>query len=117
MPEETKQTDPINVEEVLERLGGDEAFLKELLNMYDEEFQAKYQELEKAIQERDFKNIREAGHYLKGASANLSLPGLRAASFKMEQAGQAQDLEAARQALLTLKKEYHHLQEYLGRKS
>lgn len=113
MSEETKQIDPINMEEVLERIGGDEAFLKELLNMYNEEFQAKYQELEKAIQEKDFQNIREAGHYLKGASANLSLPGLRAACLKMEQAGHAQDLEAARQALLLLKKEYHHLQEYL----
>lgn len=114
MPEETERAHPINRKEVLERIGGDETFLKELLELYDEEFNTKSQELEKAIQEKDFLTIREVGHYLKGASANLSLPGLREASWKMEQAGQDQDLEAARQALLSLKQEYHHLREYLG---
>ncbi|MCR4396272.1 MAG: Hpt domain-containing protein [Candidatus Saccharicenans sp.] len=114
MPGVTDPNDPINREEVLERIGGDEAFLKELLNIYNEEFNAKYQELEKAIQDKNFQNIREAGHYLKGAAANLSLPGLREASWKMEQAGQAQDLEAARQALRSLKNEYQRLREYLG---
>ena len=114
MSGETKRIDPINRKEVLERIGGDEAFLKELLEIYDEEFNTKYQELEKAIQEKNFQNIREAGHYLKGASANLSLPGLREASWKMEQAGQDQDLEAARQALLSLKQAYQRLREYLG---
>ncbi|MGQ9800223.1 MAG: Hpt domain-containing protein [Candidatus Saccharicenans sp.] len=117
MPEETRPMEPINRKEVLERIGGDEAFLEELLDLYEEEFNAKYQELEQAIREKDFQNIREAGHYLKGASANLSLPGLRAASLKIEQAGQNQDLEAARQALLSLKKEYQHLREYLERKT
>ncbi|MCR4409552.1 MAG: Hpt domain-containing protein [Candidatus Saccharicenans sp.] len=104
---------PIDRKEALERIGGDEAFLQELLGIYDEEFQKKYDELEKAVQEKDFQVIREAGHYLKGASANLSLPALREAAWKMEQAGQNQDLKTAREALEALEREYRRLKDFL----
>lgn len=104
---------PINIPEALERIGGDESFLQELLTVYREEFEKKYAELEKAIDEKDFSTIREAGHYLKGASANLSLPALREAAWKMETAGANSDLKAAREALLALKTEYQRIQEFL----
>lgn len=104
---------PIDRKEALERIGGDEAFLQELLDIYDEEFEKKYGELEKAIQDKDFQAIREAGHYLKGASANLSLPALREAAWKMEQAGQNQDLKGAKEALGNLEKEYRRLKDFL----
>lgn len=104
---------PIDRKEVLERIGGDEAFLQELLAIYEEEFEKKYGELEKAVREKDFQTIREAGHYLKGASANLSLPALREAAWKMEQAGQNQDLKTAREALGALEREYRRLKDFL----
>ncbi|MCX8159765.1 MAG: Hpt domain-containing protein [Candidatus Saccharicenans sp.] len=113
MAEKKGASSPIDRKEALERIGGDEAFLQELLIIYDEEFHEKYDELEKAVQEKDFQAIREAGHYLKGASANLSLPALREAAWKMEQAGQNQNLEAAREALSSLEKEYQRLKEFL----
>lgn len=113
MPGKEKPTAPIDRAEALDRIGGDEAFLKELLEIYREEFEEKYSELEKAVEEKDFQKVREGGHYLKGASANLSLPALREASWKMEQAGQNQDLGAARKALASLKSEYRRLQEFL----
>lgn len=104
---------PINKPEALERIGGDESFLQELLIIYREEFEKKYTELEKAIDEKDFPAIREAGHYLKGASANLSLPALREAAWKMETAGASHDLQSAREALHSLKTEYQRLLEFL----
>jgi len=112
-----KSGHPINRQEVLERIGGDESFLQELLAIYREEFEKKYAELEKAVGEKDFKTIREAGHYLKGASANLSLPALREAAWKMEQAGASSDLKAAGEALGSLKTEFRRLQEFLGSRS
>ncbi|MDI6698318.1 MAG: Hpt domain-containing protein [Candidatus Saccharicenans sp.] len=104
---------PINKPEALERIGGDESFLQELLTIYREEFEKKYAELEKAVDQKDFQTIREAGHYLKGASSNLSLPALKEAAWKMETAGASNDLQAAREVLHSLKTEYRRLQEFL----
>lgn len=113
MKENNKDLSPINRQEVLERIGGDEGFLAELLEIYQEEFKKRYVDLEKAIKDKDFQLIAESGHSLKGASANLSLPGLREASWQMEMAGKNQDLEGARKALQALKKEYQRLQKFL----
>ncbi len=113
MAGKTGASAPIDFQDVLERIGGDEAFLLELLNIYDEEFKKKYDELERAVREKDFQAIREAGHYLKGASANLSLPALREAAWKMEQAGASNNIKAAGEALSSLRTEYQRLQEFL----
>jgi len=104
---------PIDRKEVLERIGGDEDFLKELIEIYKQEFAEKMELLSGAIEEKNFPVIREAGHSLKGASANLSLPALREASWEMEMAGKEQKLEQAKKALTKLKKEYQQLLEYL----
>jgi len=105
---------PILREEVLERIGGEESFLQELLKLYDEEFASKSKALEKAVRKADFKGLRELGHCLKGSSANLSLPGLRAAASDLETAGKDNHLESARTALARLKEEYARLKSYLS---
>ncbi|MBC7363033.1 MAG: Hpt domain-containing protein [Candidatus Aminicenantes bacterium] len=112
--ETNSSTPPIDRQEVLERIGGDEDFLKELIDIYKQEFAEKAELLAKAIEEKNFQVIREAGHSLKGASANLSLPALREAAWEMEMAGKEQNLEQAQKALTKLKKEYQRLLEYLG---
>jgi len=108
---------PINLEEALNRIGGDEAFLKELLEIYRDEFINLSQQLEKAIELKNYSMIADNGHTLKGASANLSLPALREAAWEMEMAGKNQDLEAARKALTALKKEFHRLEKFLSEKN
>jgi len=96
--------------EVLERLGGDEEFLRELLDLYASEFEKKAAELEAALRGSDFTSVRELGHSLKGASANLSLPALQAAALDMERAGRDCDAPLARAALARLRKEFVRLQ-------
>jgi HPt (histidine-containing phosphotransfer) domain-containing protein len=105
---------PIIREEVLERIGGEEAFLQELLELYDREFALKSKALEKAMRKPDFKAIQELGHGLKGSSANLSLPGLLAAAFDLETAGKEDDIAGARAALARLKDEYARLKAFTG---
>ncbi|MGB9836785.1 MAG: Hpt domain-containing protein [Candidatus Saccharicenans sp.] len=113
-PQAEQAKPPIDRKEVLERIGGDEDFLGELIQIYRQEFDEKIEVLSRAIEEKNYQLIREAGHSLKGASANLSLPALREAAWEMEMAGKEQNLEQARQALEKLKKEYKRLVEYLG---
>jgi HPt (histidine-containing phosphotransfer) domain-containing protein len=112
-----KQADnalPIVKAEVLERIGGDESFLQELLTLYFEEFAEKTKILDTEIQKKNFAAIQELGHNLKGASANLSLPALQAAAYDMEFAGREKKIEKAQAALAALKKEFKILKEYLG---
>lgn len=116
MPEKDNTIPPINKEEALARIGGEEEFLNELLEIYRQEFNRRYVELEKAVAEKDFQMIRESGHSLKGASANLSLLALREAAYEMEIAGKNQDLSAAKNALKKLKSEFDRLQKFLSQK-
>jgi len=67
-----EKNDPIDFASALERIGNDESFLKELIDLYIKTFESKREELSVALEEEDFKAIREIGHNLKGSSANLS---------------------------------------------
>ena len=115
MPPETNDAGlPLIRAEALERVGGDEDFLAELLDLYHEEFKNNSQTLAEAIAHSNFKDIRELGHSIKGASANLSLPGLQAAAFAMEKAGENSQIEEARSAMKRLVAEYERLKKFLA---
>jgi HPt (histidine-containing phosphotransfer) domain-containing protein len=104
---------PIDMESVLERVGGDESFLQELLDIYIEDFLEKYVLLEKAVADGDLNNIKEIGHSLKGSSGNLSLNGLQEAAYGLELAGKENDGEKARVLFSRLKEEFLKLKDFL----
>jgi HPt (histidine-containing phosphotransfer) domain-containing protein len=104
---------PIDYSEVLERIGGDELFLEELLKIYFEEFSEKRTLLQEAIEQGNFTKIQELGHSLKGASANLSLGPLKEACFSLEVAGREKKIDQAQSALHSLETELQKLKDYL----
>lgn len=107
MPKAGKPASPVIVRnEVLARLGGDAAFLEELLDLYGSEFEKYAADLETALARKDFPSLREIGHTLKGASANLSLPSLQAAALDAERAGRDGDAPRGRAAVAALRKEF-----------
>ena len=105
--------DIIEVSSALERIGGDKDFLKELLDLYIEDFSEQYPRLEEALGQKDFTAILELGHCLKGSSANLSLNHLREHAYRVEKAGEAGNLEDAQTAAAELKNEFERLKNYL----
>jgi HPt (histidine-containing phosphotransfer) domain-containing protein len=105
---------PIDKAEALERIGGDQDFLAELLALYDAEFAEKRAALVSAIAAGEMDAVRALGHGLKGSSANLSLPGLREAAQEMETAGGEKNAAAALEVLERLNEEYRALKAYLG---
>jgi HPt (histidine-containing phosphotransfer) domain-containing protein len=109
----TNQDSPIDFCEVLERIGGDELFLQELLKIYFQEFSAKRTLLQEAIAQGNFTLIQELGHSLKGASANLSLASLKKVCFSLEIAGREKKIEQAQNALRALETEFQRLKDYL----
>lgn len=114
-PNNSESNPPLNRAEAMERVGDDESFLEELLTIYHEEFAEKSPALADAINKADAKTVREIGHYIKGASANLSLPFLQAAAFEIEKAGAESRIEDARIAYQTLVAEYDRLKKFLGK--
>ncbi len=105
---------PLDRAEALDRIGGDQDFLAELLGLYDAEFAEKSAALAAAIEAGDMDAVRALGHGLKGSSANLSLPGLREAAQEMETAGGERNAAAARKILERLNEEYRALKAFLG---
>lgn len=107
---------PIDIPSALERIGGDESFLFDLVNIYVEDFIKKFERLTDAVEEEDFETIKEVGHNLKGSSANLSLPLLQEISFQIETAGRDRDLDKARKKLMLLEQAFQRLQSFLRNK-
>jgi HPt (histidine-containing phosphotransfer) domain-containing protein len=97
-----KANTPIAYQSALERVGGDESFLEELLDLYLEDFPQKMDQLKVAVEQKKFEMIRKLGHSLKGSSSTLSLTFLQEASFQMEMAGGDKDIVKANKALAFL---------------
>ncbi len=108
-----KDTGPIDMDAVLERIGGDETFLQELIDIYIEDFMEKYVQLEQAVARSDFDNIKEIGHSLKGSSGNLSLNGLHETAYGIELSGREKNLEQAKLLFFRLKVEFMKLKNFL----
>jgi CheY-like chemotaxis protein len=104
---------PIDLPSVMERIGGDETFLLELIDIYIEDFIEKYAKLKHAIELHDFKAIKEIGHSLRGSSGNLSLNGLHSTSTNIEHSGNEEDIEQARLLFIQLNKEFEKLKNFL----
>ncbi|MEA2004663.1 MAG: Hpt domain-containing protein [Acidobacteriota bacterium] len=102
-----------DIPSALERAGGDYSFLKELIDLYIEEFSTKLNQLKKAIAQKNFLEIQEIGHSLKGSSGNLSLSSLQEASYEVEKAGKEKDITKSEESTLLLENEFKRLKGFL----
>ena len=109
-----RDTGLIDMDSVLERIGGDESFFQELLDIYIEDFLEKCIHLEKAIAQSDFNNIKEIGHSLKGSSGNLSLTLLHETAYNIELSGRENDIERAKLMFNRLQEEFKKLKDILS---
>ena len=109
-----KDTGLIDMDSVLERIGGDESFFQELLDIYIEDFIEKFTHLQQAIAHADFNNIKEIGHSLKGSSGNLSLTSLHETAYSIELSGRENDLDRAKHMFMRLHEEFKKLKDSLS---
>jgi len=70
--EQPRQND-WDLKELMERLGGDEEFLRELLVIFRADAWMNLEKSRKAIAERDFELLTRAAHTMKGMLRNLSM--------------------------------------------
>jgi len=109
------QLPPLDLGDALDRIGGDIAFLRELLNIYFQEYAEKKRLLQEAIARRDFVHVCELGHSIKGASANLSLSRLQRVALSLEAAGREGQIQLIQEAARSLETEIQTLKAYLGK--
>ena len=98
-PEERNETtikkQPFNKKALLQRLGGDEALLKEVIHIFTNDIPDQLYVLKKALQEKNGKLVGIKGHRIKGAAANIEARCMRDIAYEIEKAGKAGNLDEA----------------------
>ncbi len=99
----------VKKEDVLARLGGDEALLHEIVQMYFEDYPGLLAQVERAIDESNVTTLTQAVHDLKGLLSNFSSRQATAATQSLEQAAKLNQLNDAPARLEVLRQEITRL--------
>jgi PAS domain S-box-containing protein len=114
-PETSEETQPLDLEDALERAMGDKDFLKMLLGGFVQGLPDQIESLKVAVAGTDTVALAEQAHKLKGAAANLSAYGVSSAAKSLEEIGRSQNMDEANQVLEVLLNESKRLTEYIER--
>jgi HPt (histidine-containing phosphotransfer) domain-containing protein len=91
-----------NLPELLERVDNDQVLLRELLDIFKEDFPQTLQSLKSAVSANDLKSACRLSHTLKGMLSSLGATRAAAAASKLEalsSVGETTSLQAALNAL------------------
>lgn len=94
--------DVIDLVEVLERVQNDRELLIELFDIFSEDYPAKVVAIKEAVAKKDFIQIRDVAHSMKGASGNISAKKVNASFLKIEQMAKNNILTGIEEALKEL---------------
>ena len=97
----------------LDRLGGDEELLKELLGMLLQQISAGMPGIAQAIERNDPGGLEHIAHSLKGAAASLAAERFRQRAHDLELIGRSGDLSGVQAALGRLEDEDRRLRNTL----
>ena len=111
---EQDEADIFNQDELLNRTGGDEELLEELLNLFLKNFPDQLQALKQALQHNDIEQVAHQAHTIKGSSANMGAYALKNAALSMETAGKDNDPVLAQAALKQLYSEFNKFQAFIS---
>jgi HPt (histidine-containing phosphotransfer) domain-containing protein len=79
--------------DLLERLGGDEQLLAQVLEVFLSDAPLQLEALLRAVADADLAAVQRRAHGLKGAAANVGAMALRGAALELEVAADAGDHE------------------------
>jgi two-component system sensor histidine kinase/response regulator len=94
VPHELTPSVALNEAELMDRIDGDLDFLAELTEIFRKEYPRQLSAARKAIEDRDRDALRQAGHALRGALANLAASDLAALAGEIESVADSGDLSA-----------------------
>jgi two-component system sensor histidine kinase/response regulator len=90
--------------------GGDRALLKEIIDVFRQDYPSGIRRLEGALKRRDAAAVRMAAHALKGSIATVGSPAGRQTAFELEQMGRTKQLASGGQVLARLRQQLQHLE-------
>lgn len=96
MPEQSPLAiDALEIDETLARLGGDVELLHELYAAFLGDAPQKLEDVGEAVDQKDFKRIKQKAHALKGAAAAVGAVGFKRLAVQLEIAAESEDEFAA----------------------
>lgn len=110
---DTPQESSINTAELLERIGGDRAFLSELLDLFREEYPGQIRAVREAANTGDSVTLQRISHTLKGALANLAAPVCSGLAAQLESMGRTGHMQSAVATVKELEQELTRVIEVL----
>lgn len=107
MTDSSENTIDRQVVENLRELNPDDPnFLRELIDMFLEDFPARVAEIEQALATKDAVLLTRAAHTIKGSSGNFGAAKLARVALEMEQQGKSASFAAAATSLGSLRTEF-----------
>jgi HPt (histidine-containing phosphotransfer) domain-containing protein len=94
-----------NLAELLERVDNDQELLRDLLNIFKEDFPRTMLSLESAIASADLKAASRLSHTLKGMLSSLGGMRASAAASKLEQLASVEEAASLKDAFVALERE------------
>jgi len=94
-----------DLNDLMERLGGDQEFLRELLVIFRQDVQMNLEKSRAAMEKRDLEGLSRAAHTIKGMLKNLSMGTAAESAAALEQAARENLTEKSEELLLRLSNE------------
>jgi two-component system sensor histidine kinase/response regulator len=77
----------VDVADLLARVENDHELLRELIDLFKEDFPRLLQSLQQSVARKDMKNVQDTSHALKGMLSGLSVTQAAATASRLEQMG------------------------------
>lgn len=103
----------LDYDEALERLGGDEEFLNELLEELLSQVDSNLDSIENAVKSKNYDTLKSLSHSLKGASANLNVVRMAAHFKELENKASSRNVEGAEDLLEKVRNDRNELAAFL----
>ena len=100
-------------ETFLEKLDNDLELYSELLNDYLESAEQYMEDIEKALKNDNFDEMRVAAHSIKGSSGSIEASQMQGAAAELESAAKQQNLQLIREHLETMELEFEILSDII----
>jgi CheY-like chemotaxis protein len=104
-PVETTVRDAVNLDEILDRLGGSVELLHSIVSLFAEDSPGQLARIQEAIKAGDAVALTVAAHTLKGSLLALSADRASAAAFELERMGRESRLRGAAERFAILESE------------
>ncbi|MDM8522507.1 response regulator [Desulfococcaceae bacterium HSG8] len=103
----------LNREDLLRRCGGDQKIIERCYTIFAADIGNHKKQFEIAIEDKNIEAVRQHGHRLKGASANIGAETCNIFAAKIEEAAMERDLKQIRMLYFRLEKELTNVQSLL----